>query len=60
MTTPAKPKRRSSGKRKTKTQIPAPADSFFAEALSVRGRFTLSWMLFRAGLRILIKGRAIV
>lgn len=60
MTTQAKPKRRSTKKRKTQTKTSAPANSFFAEALSVRGRFALSWMLFKAGLRILIKGRALV
>jgi len=60
MTTQTKPKRRSTTrKRKTKTETPAP-NAFFAKALTVSGRFTLAWMLFKAGLRILIKGRALV
>lgn len=34
--------------------------SFFARALTIKGRFTLAWILLCAAVRILIKGRALV
>jgi hypothetical protein len=34
--------------------------SFFAEALTVRSRFVLAWMLIKGALLVLIRGRALV
>lgn len=58
-----KPKttRKTTRKRLADVDVVTPCEtSFFATALTVRGRFLLSWMLFKAGFRILLLGRAIV
>lgn len=55
-----KPKRKRAAKPRTTLPVTAEATSFFAHALTIRGRFTLAWMMFKAAVRILIKGRAIV
>ena len=64
MTTQTKPKRKRSSKPRAKSKTYPVATngepSFFAHALTVQGRFTLSWMLLCAAVRILIKGRALV
>jgi hypothetical protein len=64
MTTPTKPKRRRKPTARKKTTNPISNDdgepSFFAQALTMQGRFTLSWMLLCAAVRILVKGRALV
>lgn len=63
MTTQTKPKRRRKTTAKPKTTYPVQSDcgpSFFAHALTIQGRFTLAWMLFKAAVRILVKGRALV
>ncbi len=64
MTTPTKPKRRRKPTARKKTTNPISNDggepSFFAQALTMQGRFTLSWMLLCAAARILVKGRALV
>lgn len=62
-TTKPKPKRKRASKPKTTTTtrpIAAETTSFFAQALTIQGRLTLSWMMFKAAVRILIKGRALV
>lgn len=56
----SKPKRKRASKPKTTQPVTAEATSFFAHALTVRGRFILSWMMFKAAVRILFKGRALV
>ena len=62
--TTTKPKRKRSTKPKKANPSYVPVSqeepSFYAKAIGVRGRFTLSWMLFCAAVRILIKGRALV
>ena len=65
MTTQAKPKqrrRKAAAKPKPKTTIPvtAEATSFFAHALTIQGRLVLAWIMIKAAVRILIKGRALV
>lgn len=64
MTTTTKPKRKRTPKPRAKPKTyPVTTDgppSFFAHALTVQGRFTLSWMLLCAAVRILVKGRALV
>lgn len=63
MTTATKPKRKRTSKpkaRKTNQPVSAEEPSFFAKALTVRGRFTLAWMMLKAAVRILVKGRALV
>jgi hypothetical protein len=68
-TTKEKPKRtrkrtttskRNASADKSCCKKPAQVESFFAAALTVRGRFMLSWMMLKAAMRILIKGRAMV
>ena len=61
MTTPTKPKRRRKPTARKKTTNPISSEpSFFAHALTIQGRFSLSWLLLCAAVRILIKGRALV
>ena len=59
-TAKTKPKRKKSVKSTTTIPVKAEATSFFAHALTIRGRFTLSWMMLKAAVRILINGRALV
>jgi len=59
-TTKPKAKRKRVSKPKTTQPITSEVTSFFATALTIQGRFTLAWMLFKAAVRILIKGRALV
>jgi hypothetical protein len=63
MTTQAKPKqrrRKAAAKPKTTIPVTAEATSFFAHALTIQGRFVLAWIMIKAAVRILIKGRALV
>lgn len=61
MTTEAKPKaKRKRAPRKTTNPATVEEPSFYARALSIEGRFALAWMLQKAAIRILIRGRALV
>lgn len=59
-TTKPKSKRKRVSKPKTTQPVTSEVTSFFASALTIRGRFILSWMLLCAAVRILVKGRALV
>lgn len=59
-TTKPKPKRKRAFKPKTTQPVDSEVTSFFAQSLTIQGRLVLSWMMFKAAVRILIKGRALV
>jgi hypothetical protein len=59
-TTKPKTKRKRVSKPKATLPVTTETTSFYAHALTVQGRFVLAWMMFKAAVRILIKGRALV